>query len=54
VALDDRDRAFTWLDRAVREGSAWVTEISSPAWDEVRSDPRYIAVERKLGLPTSR
>jgi hypothetical protein len=28
-----------------------VTKISSPAWDGVRSDPRYIAVERKLGLP---
>jgi serine/threonine-protein kinase len=54
VSLGDRDRAFSWLDRAVRDGSAWVTEISSPAWDPVRSDPRYIAVERKLGLPTSR
>jgi tetratricopeptide (TPR) repeat protein len=54
IALGDRDRAFAWLNRALEERSAWSTEITGPAWDGVRNDPRYIAIARKLGLPVTR
>jgi serine/threonine-protein kinase len=54
ISLGDRDRAFAWLNRALDEHSSWVSEIRGARWDPVRTDPRYIAVARKIGLLTAR
>ena len=54
AALGDRDRAFTWLNRAFAEGSAWTREMLGPAWDKVRDDPRYAPLARKLAVPPTR
>ncbi len=40
-----------WLERAVQEHTPWLPELKmDPAWDSVRSDPRFIAILKKMGL----
>ncbi len=51
IGLDDRDRAFAWLERAYRERSSWLAWIKvEPRFDRLRSDPRFAALIRKLKL----
>ena len=51
ASLGDRDRAFEWLDRAYRVRRNSILESAfSPAYDSLRSDPRFQALQRKLGL----
>jgi hypothetical protein len=39
------------LERAVEERTPWLPELKmDPLWDNVRSDPRFIAVLKKIGL----
>jgi len=46
----DRD-ALDWLERAVDEHSTWLPELKvDPTWDNLRSQPRFIAVLKKIGL----
>jgi hypothetical protein len=46
----DRD-ALAWLERAVQEHSTWLPELKvDPTWDTLRSQPRFIAVLKKIGL----
>ncbi len=50
--LGDKDQAFAWLDKAYAEKSdllVWVKVI--PPLDGLRSDPRYAALLKKMGLP---
>ena len=42
VGLDDSDKAFRWLKRAVADRDPWVTFMNSePMLDRLRSDPRF-------------
>jgi eukaryotic-like serine/threonine-protein kinase len=52
-ALDgQKDQAFAWLDRACGEKSTAVGYLKvSPALDSLRSDPRYAALLKRMGLP---
>ena len=50
--LGDRDRAFEWLNRACQEHSMEMYAlVVDPDWDPIRSDPRFEAVLRRMGLP---
>jgi serine/threonine-protein kinase len=52
AARNDPDRAFAWLDRALRQhddGLLWMT--GDPLLSNVSSDPRYKALLRKMNLP---
>src|SRR5262245_50861425 len=50
--LGDRDRAITWLQKAYDEHSDHVLSIGvDPAYDPLRSDPRFIKMLRGIGLP---
>ena len=52
VALGQPDSAFAWLDRAVKERSHWLVWLNrDPRWEPVRSDPRYAALVRRVGIP---
>jgi tetratricopeptide (TPR) repeat protein len=52
VALGQPDSAFAWLDRAVQERSHWLVWLNrDPRWEPLRSDPRYAALVRRVGLP---
>lgn len=52
AGLNDRDRAFQWLERAFEERNGFLAYIvDDPGFDNLRSDPRYEAFIRRLGLP---
>jgi DNA-binding SARP family transcriptional activator/TolB-like protein len=52
AALGDREEAFTWLDQAVRERTHWVLWLNRDRrWDPIRSDARFEALTRRVGLP---
>jgi tetratricopeptide (TPR) repeat protein len=52
AALGDTDDAFAWLDRAVVERSSLLTTMRvDPFMDGLRSDPRYVDFENKIGMP---
>jgi hypothetical protein len=53
VALGDHERALTWLERAVEERAPYVAMMAvEPALDPLRSDPRFVRLLKRLGLPT--
>jgi hypothetical protein len=48
----EADKAFEWLDRALAAQDGGVSEIRlEPLVRSLRRDPRYKALERKIGLP---
>jgi serine/threonine-protein kinase len=49
--LGDKDKAFDWLEKAYKERAIWLLYLKSePLLDDLRSDPRYIALLKKIGL----
>jgi serine/threonine protein kinase len=51
-ALGDNDRGFQWLTRAFDERQLFVSFVKfDPAFDNVRSDPRFEALVARLRLP---
>src|SRR6266852_5605292 len=52
AGLDDRDRAFEWLEKAYRRRSSTLIPIKvDPALDSLRSDPRFADLVHRMGLP---
>ncbi len=52
AALGQRDSAFVWLSKAVDERTHWVLWLNRDRrWDPIRSDARFRAVVRRVGLP---
>ena len=52
VGLGDKDKAFQWLDKAYEERSVRLINIAvHPRWASLRSDPRFVALVQKIGLP---
>ncbi len=50
--LGERDQAFHWLDVAYREHDRLLLNLKTDyGLDLIRSDPRYVELLRKLGLP---
>jgi hypothetical protein len=49
VGLEEFDRAFEWLTRAVEDGSGQTLRVAV-VWDPLRSDPRFAELLRKAGL----
>ena len=52
VGLREKDMAFEWLHRALEERAVRMCELLDPAFDEIRSDPRYESLVRQIGLAT--
>jgi serine/threonine-protein kinase len=49
--LGRKDEAFRWLDEAFRERSPWLIFLKTdPQFDTLRSDPRFMALMKKVGL----
>jgi Flp pilus assembly protein TadD len=49
VGLGDRDAAFAWLERGVREHAAFMDSIyTMPVFDPLRGDPRWTSLMRRL------
>lgn len=52
IALGDTDRAFEWLQKAVEAGDWQMAMLKvEPAFDSLRSDPRFAALLERVGLP---
>ena len=52
IGLGDTDRAFEWLQKAL-EARDWQMALLKvePAFDGLRSDPRFAALVDRVGLP---
>jgi adenylate cyclase len=52
IALGETDRAFEWLEKALvaRDWQMALLNVE-PAFDELRSDPRFAALVERVGLP---
>ncbi len=49
--LDEKQQAFEWLQKAIEERSSEVIYIKvSPAFDSIRSDPRFVDLMKHVGL----
>jgi len=51
VGLGDKEQAFAALDRAFSHSTSGVFLKADPFWNTVRSDPRYVDLLRRMGLP---
>jgi TolB-like protein len=50
--LGNRDEAFRWLEEVYDERSGWITKLKAdPELDNLRSDPRFQDLVRRVGLP---
>lgn len=51
VGLGEKDQALAWLDKACAEHATRVFSLKAdPLWDPLRSDPRFAALLRRIGL----
>ena len=51
IGLGEKDLAFEWLDKAVKELSVVLLQIKvDPEFDSIRNDPRYNPLLKKMGL----
>ncbi|MBI3679065.1 MAG: winged helix-turn-helix domain-containing protein [Acidobacteria bacterium] len=51
--LGDAGQALEWLDRAYQQRHSWLVYLNSdPAFDSIRADPRFVAMVKKVGLPS--
>ena len=49
--LDKNDRAFEWMNKAFEDRDFYLATLKvDPAFDRVRTDPRYTALLKKVGL----
>ena len=52
ATLDDKDKAFFWLEKGYAEKSDLIRVLkTAPAFDSLRSDPRYSDLLRRMNLP---
>ncbi|MEO8574439.1 MAG: tetratricopeptide repeat protein [Pyrinomonadaceae bacterium] len=50
--LGEKDKAFEWLERGFRARlSAMVFLKSDSGWNDLKSDPRFVDLMRRVGLP---
>ena len=48
AALGDRDQAFRWLEKAFDDRDANIFDLTGFAWDPIRADPRFAALQDRL------
>jgi hypothetical protein len=51
IGLDDRTRAFEWLDRAAKLHDPWIAYLKvDPRFEKLRSDARFGRLLATIGL----
>ncbi len=51
AALDDKDLALQWLERAYNERNTSLALVNvDPDWESFRSEPRFTNLLKKMGL----
>jgi hypothetical protein len=52
IGLDDKERAFEWLEKAYDSRAYWLRLLKTDfIYDPLRSDPRFKDLMRRIGLP---
>ena len=51
AALNEKEMAFSWLDRGLATGAIGVFYKDEPVWDPIRNDPRFADLLRRMGIP---
>jgi adenylate cyclase len=51
ATLNDKELAFSWLDRGLATGAIGSFYKDEPVWDPIRSDPRFTDLLRRMGIP---
>jgi len=55
AGLGDKEQAFAWLERAYEERADRIVWLNSdPLLEPLRSDPRFLDLVRRVGLPTAK
>jgi DNA-binding winged helix-turn-helix (wHTH) protein/TolB-like protein/Flp pilus assembly protein TadD len=50
-AMNDKDRAFEWLEKAYNERSGWLFELKvTPEFKPLHGDPRFEDLAKRIGL----
>jgi eukaryotic-like serine/threonine-protein kinase len=52
AALNEKEIAFSWLERGLATGAIGFFYKDDPMWDPIRSDPRFADLLRRMGIPT--
>ena len=51
ATLNEKELAFSWLDRGLATGAIGPFYKDEPVWDPIRSDPRFADLLRRMGIP---
>jgi eukaryotic-like serine/threonine-protein kinase len=51
VALNEKELAFSWLERGLATGAIGAFYKDEPVWDPIRSEPRFTDLLRRMGIP---
>jgi serine/threonine-protein kinase len=51
AALNEKELAFSWLERGLAAGAIGPFYKDEPVWDPIRRDPRFADVLRRMGIP---
>jgi len=50
AALNEKELALNWLERGLTAGAIGAFYKDEPAWDPIRSDPRFAELVRRMGI----
>ncbi|HYB04888.1 MAG TPA: hypothetical protein VED17_10515 [Nitrososphaerales archaeon] len=52
VSLGEKDKAMEWLEKAYDRHAGYIVWINSdPTFDDIRPDPLFQALRKKIGFP---
>ena len=51
ATLNDKEMAFSWLERGLATGALGVFYKDEPVWDPIRDDPRFALLVGKMVVP---
>ena len=53
AGLGEKDEAFAWLEKSFKDHDSNLIDLKvDPRWDDVRSDPRFSDLLRRMKLST--
>ena len=51
LGLGNKEKTFIWLEKSYQDEIGMVLDLkNNPFWDSIRTDPRFIALMKKIGL----